>query len=191
MMRMWAIVLKSLAYMWLSVQVVYMQFVIILNILDSYREDTPPPDFNVRYILWMVILATPGVVMLIAAERLKRRHTREREQTSKESGLELKKTELSTSKWHKPLFVAIIAATLAVIGSAVLISNPILVNKLGDFLDNRNPDSGPTLPELDYNQSRNDDFPRSEEDLHVSPEFLESSKKPDESVNAILGEIHK
>lgn len=70
-MRAWPIVLKSLGYLWLSIQIVLVQFGIVIAVHEHYIKGLASPEVSFTYIAWMVIVATPGVALLIVAEKLK------------------------------------------------------------------------------------------------------------------------
>lgn len=71
-----------------------------------------------------------------------------------------------------------VAENLRFLLAAGLISDPSLQARLQTFLDNRNPGSGPSLPSSSYEK----EHPSFKD---VSSEWLATSKRPDESVNAV------
>lgn len=162
-----------------------MQFAII-EIRIRTSGDTSPPDFAASYYIWMLILGAPGLVMLVVAGRFNQRDVRKLDAISKEnSGLESKKPKLTASKWTKSFLMAIIAVAIAVIVTALLVSNPIHVQKLVEFLENSNRDIGPDVLEIEDSQSNYDSLSQPKQYSGVSPEFLESGKIPDANVVAI------
>jgi len=70
-MRAWPIVLKSLGYLWLIIEIVVVQYAIVFAIHDSYIKGLSAPEMSFGYIAWIVIVATPGVALLVVAEKLK------------------------------------------------------------------------------------------------------------------------
>jgi hypothetical protein len=69
-MRAWP-VLKSFGYLWLILEIVYVQFSIVMAFIEHYAAGRPPPEMDLRYVVWMVVVAAPGVASLIVAEALK------------------------------------------------------------------------------------------------------------------------
>ena len=64
-MRGWPRVLKFLGYLWLTFQIVLVQFVLGYRALGGYE-----PGMTPGYVLLMLVLAAPGIAMLVLAEKL-------------------------------------------------------------------------------------------------------------------------
>ena len=75
-MRAWPVVLKSLGYLWISIQIVWVQFGIVYEFIARYATGLAPPEMALRYVVWMVIVATPGIALLIVAEKLHAKNCR-------------------------------------------------------------------------------------------------------------------
>jgi len=67
-MKAWPIVLKSLGYLWFIIQIVIMQSILLINIHEMYLHESVGLEY---FSVWMVILAIPGAILLIVAEKLK------------------------------------------------------------------------------------------------------------------------
>lgn len=75
-MRAWPAALKSLGYLWISIQIVWVQFGIVYEFVERYVKGLAPPEMTLRYVVSMVIVATPGIALLMVAEKLHAKNNR-------------------------------------------------------------------------------------------------------------------